>query len=99
MFTLLCIGKRHVSTAPVKLSRAQTDHHKTHIDGHFARATIANMEEVASVLGPQEVCFISQDDKARVPIGITAANKQAPLLMHVEYKVTLPDHDWVVAGQ
>jgi len=33
-----------------------------------------------------------------VPIGITAANKQAPLLMHLDYKVTLPDHDWVVAG-
>lgn len=41
--------------------------------------------------------MISQDDKSRVPIGLTAANKQAPLLMHLEYKVTLPDHDWVVA--
>ena len=51
------------------------------------------------MLGPKEVCFISQDDKARVPIGLTAANKQAPLLMHVEYRVTLPDHDWVVASR
>jgi len=42
------------------------------------------------------VCFISQDDKARVPIRLTAANKQNPLLMHVEYRVSLPDHDWVV---
>lgn len=39
-------------------------------------------------------CFYS---KARVPIGLTAANKQAPLLMHVDYRVMLPDHDWVVA--
>ncbi|KZR95939.1 Uncharacterized protein APZ42_009998, partial [Daphnia magna] len=45
----------------------------------------------------QEVCFVSQDDKCRVPIGLTAANKQSPLLMHVEYRVSLPDHDWVVA--
>ena len=51
------------------------------------------------MLGPREVCFISQDDKARVPIGLTAANKQAPLLRHVEYRVTLPDHDWVVAAR
>jgi len=64
-----------------------------HVDGKFASVTIANMEEVASVLGLQEVCFISQDDKAHVPFGITAANKRALLLMHVEYKVTLPDHD------
>lgn len=43
------------------------------------------------------MCFLSQDDKARVVIGLAAANKQAPILMHVEYKVSLPDHDWVVA--
>jgi len=91
-------GKRHVHTVPVKLARAQTDSHKDHIDGKFAKATINNLEEIAAWLGPQEVCFLSQDDKARVPIGITAANKQAPLVMHVEYRVTLPDHDWVVAS-
>ena len=91
-------GKRHVNTVPVKLTRAQTESHQTHIDGKFAMSTMANMEELASVLGPQEVCFLSQDDKARVPIGITAASKQPPLLMHVDYKVSLPDHDWVVAG-
>ena len=28
---------------------------------------------------------------------MTAAAKQAPLLMHMEYQVTLPDHDWVVS--
>ena len=47
--------------------------------------------------GPNEVCFKSQNDKARVPIGLTAANKQIPWLMHVEYRVNLSDHDWVVA--
>jgi len=50
-------GKCHVNTVPVKLTRAQTDFHKTHTNGKFAMATIANMEELASVLGPQEVCF------------------------------------------
>lgn len=52
---------------------------------------------LASILGPNQVCFLSQDDKARVPIGITAAHKQAPMLMYLEYKVTLLDHDWVIA--
>jgi len=50
-----------------------------------------------SLLGPKQAALISQDDKARVPIGVTALQKQGPLLMHVEYKITLPDHDWVVA--
>jgi hypothetical protein len=91
-------GKRHVTTVPVKLVRAQADHHSDHIDARFARATINNLEEIAGWLGPDEVFFLSQDDKAHVPIGITAANKQAPLVMHLEYRVTLPDHDWVVAS-
>ena len=64
----------------------------------FARSTIRHLEEIEGFLGPEEVIFHSQD-KAKVPIGLTAANKQAPLVMHVEYKVKLPDHDFVIAKQ
>ncbi|CAG5001387.1 unnamed protein product [Parnassius apollo] len=84
-------GKRHVVTVPVKLFRPEADHHKAHVDQHFCVATIRSLETLASTLGPKQVFFLSQDDKARVPIGLTAANKQAPLLMHVEYRVSLPD--------
>lgn len=91
-------AKRHVVTVPVKLSRPEADHHKAHQDQYFAVASIRSLETIASVLGPDSVTFLSQDDKARVPIGLTAANKQAPLLMHVEYKVSLPDHDFVIAS-
>ena len=90
-------GRRHVSTVPVKLIRAQTDYHKSHLDTKFAETSIHYLENIASILGPDQVFFISQDDKARVPIGVTAANKQAPLLMHMEYRIKLPDHDWVIA--
>jgi len=90
-------GKRHVKTVPVKLIRAQNNNHVKHVDGEFCTATITHLEELSSILGPKEVCFISQDDKCRVPIGVTAANKQSPLLMHVEYRISSPDHDWVVA--
>ena len=90
-------GKRHVTTAPVKLARCRNDKHSAHQDGKFARASISYLEELSSALGPEEVTFHSQDDKARVPIGITAAQKQSPLLLSMEYKVTLSDHDFVVA--
>ena len=43
------------------------------------------------------VFFLSQDDKARIPIGLPAANKQAPFLMMMSRRVRLPDHDFVVA--
>lgn len=92
-------AKRHVVTVPVKLSRPEADHHKAHPDQNFCVSSIRSLETVASILGPNKVFYLSQDDKARVPIGLTAANKQAPLLMHVEYKVSLPDHDFVIAPQ
>ncbi|GBN75368.1 hypothetical protein AVEN_247628-1 [Araneus ventricosus] len=79
------------------LSRAQGDYHRSHIDTQFAVTSIRYLETLVSILGPTQVFFLSQDDKARVPLGITAAIKQAPILMHVEYLVCLPDKDWVIA--
>ena len=37
------------------------------------------------------------DDKAQVPLGLTAAKEQAPILMRMEYKIRLPDHDFVIS--
>ena len=54
---------------------------------------------MTSILGPYHVSFVSQDDKVRVTIDFTTASKQAPLLMHVEYRVSLLDHDWVIAAK
>lgn len=50
-------GKRHVSTVPVKLIRAQNDLKKKHIDTEFATASIRYLESLASFLGPNEVFF------------------------------------------
>ena len=52
------------------------------------------LEELAGLLGPGDVTFYSQDDKAKVLIGLLAASKQPPLSIHMEYKVTLPDHSY-----
>ncbi|XP_039438893.2 uncharacterized protein LOC120420048 [Culex pipiens pallens] len=90
-------GGRHVNPVPVKLQKATNTKHHDHSDGRFCTSTIRSLEELSSLLGPEEVAFLSQDDKARVVIGLTAANKQSPFLMHIEYRVKLPDHNWVVA--
>ena len=65
----------------------------------FARASIRDLEKTAAILWPEEVNFYSQDDKAKVSIEITLAKKQIPLLMHMEYQVTLPDHDCVAGSK
>ena len=82
-------GKKHVSTVPVRLARPQADLHKAHVDQDFARASIRDIEVLLSILGPDQCICISQDDKARVALGVTAANKQSPVLMGVQYRVSL----------
>ena len=54
------------------------------------------MRDIVSLFG-SDVFALSVDDKAKVPIGVTAVTKQAPLIMHVSYKIRLPDHDFVKA--
>lgn len=79
-------GKRHVTTVPVKLIRAANDSHRRHSDAKFAMTTINYIHSLASMLGPNEVTYVSQDDKAKIPLGLPAVNKQAPLLMHMQYR-------------
>lgn len=89
-------ASRHVVTVEVRLSKPTNDLHKQHPDGKFCTATIRNLESLASILGPKQCAFLSQDDKARVPIGITAAKEQHSLVMHLNYRVQLPDHDFII---
>ena len=89
-------GKRHVSTVPVKLLRPENSLRKKNIDRMFAKSFCDDMFEVCKLFGPKAVLFMSNDDKARIPLGLAAANLQAPLLMHLQYKVKLLDHDFVV---
>ena len=56
-----------------------------------------NMKDIASLFGAENVFVLSVDDKAKVPIGVTAASKQSPLIMHIDYEIRLPDHDFVKA--
>ncbi|CAF1589952.1 unnamed protein product, partial [Didymodactylos carnosus] len=90
-------GKRHVTTVPVKLIRAQNTMRHCHPDSRLAAASIEYLKDLASLFGSQCTLVLSQDDKARVPLGLPAAKKQAPILMHLEYRVQLPDHDFVIA--
>ena len=92
-------GKRHVHTVPVKLLKPQTVARKAHIDHEFAKAVCKNIEEFACLFDPDSVFYLSQDDKAKVPLGLPVSKKQSAILMHVDYKVTLPDHDYPIGAQ
>ena len=83
----------------MKLLCSENSKHSSHVGTIFARSTIRHLDEVAGFLGPEEITFHSQDDKANIPIRLAPAKKQAPLVMHVEYKVKLHDYNFVIAMQ
>ena len=83
-------GKRHVEYVPVKL-RPQTGHAKQHTDSKFAGASIKYVKELASVLGPQVVGYVVQDDRCRV--GFKTSGESNSEHMVLEYKVTTSDNE------
>ena len=72
-------GKRQVNTVPVKLIEAQTSEHKSHSDTAFCHASFEALHSLVSLLGPSQVFYCSQDDKATLPIDITKAHKQSSI--------------------
>ncbi|CAG8736863.1 35170_t:CDS:2 [Gigaspora margarita] len=90
-------GKRHIKTVSVKLLRLQNTARKRHKNTYFCASLVRNIKEIVSLLESQSVLIIFQDNKARIPLGLAIANKQAPILMRVEYRVELPDHNWIIA--
>ena len=89
-------AKRHVYTVPVRLRKPQNDLWKKHADGHFVMASVKQVDELASLVPASLIFYLSQDDKACVPLGLPISKKQTAILMHLEYKVSLPDHDFPV---
>ena len=63
----------------------------------FAESVIDDMFTIANMFGPEAATFLSNDNKARIPLGLADSILQTPILMHLEYKVALPNHSFVVA--
>ena len=72
---------------------------KHNVDRMYAKSLQDDIQALESLFGPDVILYLSNDDKARIGIGVTAANKQASMLMKVEYKVRMLDHDFVIAPQ
>ena len=76
-------GKQYVRTVPVKLRKAQNYLRNRHKDADFTFATKQFFQDIVALFETISVFTISVDDKANVPIGVTVATKQVPLVMHV----------------
>ena len=65
----------------------------------FAKSFINDMFKVCKLYGPDAVLFMAYNDEARIPLGLAAANLQVVMLMHVECRVKLFVHDFVIGPQ
>lgn len=89
-------GRLHIHAVPVKLLRPEHSLRKAHQDRMFAKSGVDYIMTLCEIFGSQAVNVLCLDDKARVPLGLTAAKEQAPILMGIDYKVRMPDHDFVI---
>ena len=80
-----------------KTRHAKNDLKKRHANTNFIFATKEYLKNIAIMFWPDSALLLSIDDKTKVPIGITAATKQAPMVMHMIYEIRLPDHDVAIA--
>lgn len=83
-------------TMPAELCEVQLELER-HVDTEFCKAIIHDLENIASILGPHEVFYLSRNHKSRICLGTHSDKKDSPILMRLEYRATLPDHDWVLA--
>ena len=73
---------RHVQTVLVKLLKPENNLRKKNIDRMFAKSFCDDMQGLEPLFGPEPLLYLSNDDKARVPLGLAAANVQSPILMN-----------------
>ena len=64
----------------VKTRHAKNNLRKKHADTNFTFATKQYLKNIATTFGP---IVLSIDDKTIVPIRITAATKQTPIVMFI----------------
>ena len=89
--------KKHIKTVPVKIKRAKNNLRLRHQDADFFFTTKEYLKSIASLYGSECAFVLPVDDKAKVPIGVTAAKYQVPMVMHMTYEIRLTDHNFVKA--
>ena len=84
---------------PVELLRPEVSLRKKNLGRMYPKSFTNDMLLVRKLFDPQAVLFISYDDKDKATLVLAAATLQAPILVNLEYKLGLPDHNFVVGAR
>ena len=74
------------------VSRTET---KDHPDGHYCLASVKCTKQFASLFADASV-IISQDDKAKIGLGVPAVGRTFHTLQSINEPVSIADHDFLM---
>jgi hypothetical protein len=86
-------ARRHHHPAKVGLASVARTEMKTHVDEHYCLASVKAARIFAEVFA-DETIIISQDDKAKVGLGVPAVGRTFKTIQTVNEPVTVEDHDF-----
>jgi len=90
-------ARAHHHPALVGIAGVSRDEKKDHIDGHYCLASVKNARNFVSVFADQSV-ILSQDDKAKVSVGVPAVGRHFETMQTVLEPVSVPDHDFPIGS-
>ncbi|CAB4489434.1 unnamed protein product [Rhizophagus irregularis] len=91
-------AKTHHHPALIANASVSRTEKNEHIDEHYCLASVKGAKQFAALFSTHSV-IISQDDKAKVPLGIPAVGRTFQTIQSFQEPVTLPDHDFPVGMQ
>lgn len=89
-------AKSHHHPTNIKVSPIIRDERKEHPDMHYCFASVREAKQFAMRFSTHSV-IISQDDKAKVPLGIAAVGRTFRAVQSLKEPIMLPDHDFPIA--
>ena len=86
-------AKRHHHPAQIAISSVARTEMKVHVDEHYCLASVKLAKTFAENF-PDDSIIISQDDKAKIGLGIPAVGRTFKTVQSVNEPVTIADHDF-----
>jgi len=71
---------------------------KEHIDKHYCLASVKGAKQFAALFSSHSV-IVSQDDKAKVPLGIPTVGRTFQTIQSIQEAVSVADHDFPTGAQ
>ncbi|CAG8516623.1 4830_t:CDS:2 [Cetraspora pellucida] len=86
-------AKRHHYPAQIKVSAVSRSEMKFHVDEHYCLASVKMVRKFAVTFANHSL-IISQDDKAKVGLGVPAVGRTFKSIQSLSEPITVSDHDF-----